>query len=88
MGLLEKALRYKKDINRMGKETLIDRIKGPAETAMLHDKTEEELREGKESVGKEQSGAGVLYEDGNYDRDGMDYENSGEMRLETPHRLA
>jgi GGDEF domain-containing protein len=80
MGLLEKALRYKKDINRMGKETLIDRIKGPAETAMLHDKTEEELREGKESVGKEQSGAGVLYEDGNYDRDGMDYENSGEIR--------
>ncbi|MCU0820850.1 MAG: diguanylate cyclase [Spirochaetes bacterium] len=37
MGLLEKALEYKKEINRKGKETLIDRIKGPAETEFLED---------------------------------------------------
>lgn len=35
MGLLEKALKYKKDINDMGKETLIDKIAGPAETEVL-----------------------------------------------------
>ncbi len=32
MGLLEKALKYKKEINRKGRETLIDTIPGPAET--------------------------------------------------------
>jgi hypothetical protein len=32
MGLLEKAYTYKKKINESGKETLIDRIQGPAET--------------------------------------------------------
>jgi len=32
MGLLERALIYKQRINETGKETLIDRIKGPAET--------------------------------------------------------
>ena len=32
MGLLERALQYKQRINETGKETLIDRIKGPAET--------------------------------------------------------
>lgn len=32
MGLLEKAYKYKKEMNRQGKETLIDKIKGPAET--------------------------------------------------------
>ncbi len=32
MGLLERALQYKQRINESGKETLIDRIKGPAET--------------------------------------------------------
>jgi len=37
MGLLEKALRYKKDINRKGKVTLIDRIKGPAEMEVLEE---------------------------------------------------
>ncbi len=31
MGLLERALQYKQRINETGKETLIDRIKGPAE---------------------------------------------------------
>ena len=32
MGLLERALKYKQKINESGKDTLIDRIKGPAET--------------------------------------------------------
>lgn len=32
MGLLERALKYKKQINDTGRETLIDRIKGPAES--------------------------------------------------------
>jgi len=32
MGLLERALRYKKQLNETGRETLIDRIKGPAES--------------------------------------------------------
>lgn len=32
MGLLERALKYKKQINETGRETLIDRIKGPAES--------------------------------------------------------
>ncbi len=35
MGLLERALQYKQRINDSGKETLIDRIKGPAETIPL-----------------------------------------------------
>ena len=35
MGLLEKAYKYKKEINRQGKETLIDTIKGPAETDFI-----------------------------------------------------
>ncbi len=37
MGLLEKALKYKSEINRQGRETLIDRIQGPAETDLIHD---------------------------------------------------
>ncbi len=36
MGLLEKALEFKKEINRQGKITLLDTIAGPAETEMLH----------------------------------------------------
>ncbi len=32
MGLLEKALQFKQEINKKGKETLIDRIEGPADT--------------------------------------------------------
>jgi len=32
MGLLERALNYKKQLNETGRETLIDRIKGPAES--------------------------------------------------------
>ncbi|MFC1669507.1 GAF domain-containing protein [Spirochaetota bacterium] len=35
MGLLEKALKYKREINSAGEETLIDRIKGPAETDII-----------------------------------------------------
>jgi len=35
MGLLEKALKYKNEINRKGKDTLIDRIQGPAETEFI-----------------------------------------------------
>ena len=35
MGLMEKALQYKKEMNSLGKETLIDRIQGPAETEMM-----------------------------------------------------
>lgn len=37
MGLLEKALQYKQEINKKGKETLIDTIIGPAETAFIND---------------------------------------------------
>lgn len=35
MGLLEKALQYKKEMNSRGKETLIDKIQGPAETELM-----------------------------------------------------
>jgi len=34
MGLLEKAMQYKRELNRKGEQTLIDRIKGPADTEM------------------------------------------------------
>ncbi|MBN2039574.1 MAG: diguanylate cyclase [Spirochaetes bacterium] len=37
MGLLEKAFKYKKEINSKGKTTLIDTIEGPAETEMLYE---------------------------------------------------
>lgn len=37
MGLLEKALQYKQEINKKGKETLIDTIIGPAETPFIND---------------------------------------------------
>ncbi|MBN2401123.1 MAG: diguanylate cyclase [Spirochaetes bacterium] len=40
MGLLGKALEYKKEINRKGKVTLLDTITGPAETEMLDDEPE------------------------------------------------
>jgi GGDEF domain-containing protein len=43
MGLLEKALQYKKNINNQGEDTLIDRIKGPADTEIVNtEKTAEE----------------------------------------------
>jgi diguanylate cyclase (GGDEF)-like protein len=35
MGLLEKALKYKSEMNRQGRETLIDRIQGPADTDFI-----------------------------------------------------
>lgn len=35
MGLMEKALQYKNEMNRQGKETLIDRIQGPADTEVV-----------------------------------------------------
>ncbi len=35
MGLLEKALTYKKDINEKGQETVMDKIAGPASTEFL-----------------------------------------------------
>lgn len=37
MGFMEKALQYKREINSRGKETLIDKIQGPAETEMILD---------------------------------------------------
>lgn len=40
MGLLEKALQYKQEINKKGKETLIDTIIGPAETEFINEKKE------------------------------------------------
>jgi GGDEF domain-containing protein len=44
MGLLEKALQFKKEINSRGEQTLIDKIQGPAETDMM-DTDELEHRE-------------------------------------------
>ncbi|MGB4267749.1 MAG: GAF domain-containing protein [Spirochaetota bacterium] len=38
MGLLEKALQYKQEINKKGKETLIDTIIGPADTEFISDR--------------------------------------------------
>lgn len=43
MGLLERALKYKKQLNETGKETLIDRIKGPAETAFAESNNSETI---------------------------------------------
>lgn len=77
MGLLEKALKYKRDINRMGRETLIDRIKGPAETDMLHGEPGEELREARELSAGDGPGNGVLPDDSDAVRDDMDFENTG-----------
>jgi len=37
MGLLEKALEFKKEVNSKGRETLIDRIQGPAETGFARE---------------------------------------------------
>ncbi|MFH0976828.1 MAG: diguanylate cyclase [Spirochaetota bacterium] len=55
MGLLEKAFEYKKEINRKGKATLIDTIKGPAETEMLNElissETDENANEPLEDIG-------------------------------------
>ncbi|HDP80361.1 MAG TPA: GAF domain-containing protein, partial [Spirochaetes bacterium] len=39
MGLLEKALEFKKEVNSKGRETLIDRIQGPAETGFAGEDT-------------------------------------------------
>ncbi len=50
MGLLEKALQYKKEINSRGEQTLIDKIQGPAETDMIN--ADEDYRQGAESAGK------------------------------------
>ncbi len=38
MGLLEKALNFKKEIGSNGKKTIMDRIKGPAETGLPEEK--------------------------------------------------
>ncbi|MCL2155943.1 MAG: diguanylate cyclase [Leptospirales bacterium] len=43
MGLLERALEYKRRINEEGKETLIDRITGPAETDIRTQPTTEKI---------------------------------------------
>ncbi|MCP4723544.1 MAG: diguanylate cyclase [bacterium] len=51
MGLLEKALEYKKEINRKGHETLIDMIKGPAETEII----DEELHSSEGEIGEEEA---------------------------------
>ena len=47
MGLLEKALEYKKEMNSRGRETIMDRIKGPAETEFMsvEDNAPDEVRE-------------------------------------------
>jgi len=37
MGLLEKALQFKKELNRRGIKTVMDNITGPAETGLLKD---------------------------------------------------
>ncbi len=37
MGLLEKALKYKSEMNKRGRETIIDRIPGPADTELMND---------------------------------------------------
>lgn len=39
MGLREKALNYKKELNMQGKTTLLDKIAGPAETAFTENKS-------------------------------------------------
>jgi len=50
MGLLEKALRYKNEINSKGKKTLIDRIEGPADTDLI--KNPSEIISGKDEIYK------------------------------------
>ncbi len=42
MGLLEKALQYKQNINNKGEDTLIDRIKGPADTEIVDEIEDDE----------------------------------------------
>ncbi len=42
MGLLEKALQFKQEINKKGKDTLIDRIEGPADTEFEKSTSEQE----------------------------------------------
>ncbi len=53
MGLLEKALEYKKEINQQGHETLIDRIAGPAETSLLDEENSSSLQDDKDESVKD-----------------------------------
>ncbi|HSV96325.1 MAG TPA: diguanylate cyclase [Spirochaetota bacterium] len=50
MGLLEKALEYKREMNSKGRDTLIDRIQGPAETDFLPDEPVMARNVGKETA--------------------------------------
>ncbi|MCX7678000.1 MAG: diguanylate cyclase [Spirochaetes bacterium] len=50
MGLLEKALKYKSEINKRGKETIIDRIPGPADTELMQTANTAESSAGKEEI--------------------------------------
>ncbi|MDY6967292.1 MAG: diguanylate cyclase [Spirochaetota bacterium] len=56
MGLLEKVQEYKKSINSEGKETLIDRIQGPAETEFIVEDTppSSEINQRNESIPDEE----------------------------------
>ena len=42
MGLLEKAFRFKNEINKKGEKTLIDKIQGPAETEIVNPGNDDE----------------------------------------------
>ncbi len=78
MGLLEKALKYKKDINDMGKETLIDRIAGPAETEVLAYEDSPRDEDSREVVLTDNPGSGEdtppqnLEEEGNHHPESID----------------
>jgi GGDEF domain-containing protein len=68
MGLLEKALEYKKEINRKGKVTLLDTIKGPAETEMLDEKINADTLENNSAESVQNTGDDLfkLPDDDNY----------------------
>jgi GAF domain-containing protein/GGDEF domain-containing protein len=50
MGLLEKALQFKNELNSRGRETLIDKIIGPAQTDMMQDREASAAMDGPGSI--------------------------------------
>ncbi len=73
MGLLEKALKYKSEMNKRGRETIIDRIPGPADTELMH---EFEAPAGDEGLNARNSRHSIASPDGTTDEEIMQLDES------------
>lgn len=78
MGLLEKALKYKSEINKRGSETIIDRIPGPADTELLNEfeASVAEPPAGDEGLDVRSSRKSVVSSDGMLDEEVMQLDES------------